>query len=107
MFAAATKVLDCIKQSRTIVWVPTSEDLGPGSKLLHPIHEALAEVQTRLLLIKTDEASTSGSMPEILQRHNNVVTSVAWKGTQDSSFLQQLRVYLPALQQTQKARLLP
>ncbi|XP_067441723.1 interleukin-18 receptor 1-like isoform X3 [Thunnus thynnus] len=111
--AVADAVLDCIEQSRTVVLVPTSPDLGPDSGLLSAIHEALVERQSRLVFIKTEakEVSRSGSLPEVLQHLGKAGHCVTWKGTSSmtpsSSFWKQLRYYLPATQHAPKLQLLP
>ena len=110
--AVAQVVLDCIEQSRRVVLVPTSPDLGPGCDLLNNVHEALVERQTRLVFIKTEtkEESEFGSFPEALQRLGAPGDCVTWKGISSmqpySSFWKQLRYYLPAPQHPQKTRLL-
>ncbi|XP_049910272.1 interleukin-18 receptor 1-like isoform X2 [Epinephelus moara] len=103
--AVAEAVLDSIEQSRTMVLIPTSPDLGPGSGLLSAIHAALVERQTRLVFIKTEatEVQKSGSLPEALKLLSEAGDCVTWKGKSSmrssSSFWKQLRYYLPAPQQ--------
>ncbi|XP_071344864.1 interleukin-18 receptor 1-like [Trachinotus anak] len=105
--ATAEAVLDCIEQSRTVVFVPTSPDPGLGSGLLSTIHAALVERQTRLIFIKTESAS--GSLPGALGRLSEAGVCVTWKGlssmSSSSSFWKQLRFYLPAMQHPPKIRL--
>ncbi|XP_069553667.1 interleukin-18 receptor 1-like [Brachyistius frenatus] len=98
--AAAVAVLDCIELSRMVVLVPTSPGSGPGSDLLKDIHAALVERKTRLVLINTAQVSSTGSLPEALQRLSEAGHCVTWKGrssmSPSSSFWKQLRYYLPA-----------
>ncbi|CAK6970782.1 interleukin-18 receptor accessory protein-like [Scomber scombrus] len=111
--AVAEAVLDCIKESRMVVLVPTSADLDSGSGLLSAIHEALVERQTHLVFIKTEtkKVSRSGSLPEILQHLGEAGHCVTWNGINSkppsSSFWKQLRYYLPATHHPPKLWLLP
>ncbi|XP_026233284.1 interleukin-1 receptor-like 1 [Anabas testudineus] len=110
--AEAQAVLDCIENSRAVVLVPTPPDSGPGSALLSAIHAALVEHQSHLVFIKTEESQvpSSGSVGEALQLLGEAGDYVTWKGssslTSSSSFLKQLRYYLPAPQHPPKHRLL-
>ncbi|XP_068455491.1 interleukin-18 receptor 1-like [Clinocottus analis] len=115
--AAAEAVLDCVEQSRTVVLVPASPDVGPdagpGSGLLSAVHAALVERQTRLVFIQTEtsEAPRSGSLPEALRLLGEAADCVTWKGMSSiphaSSFWKQLRYHLPAPQQASRMKLLP
>nr|XP_020460610.1 interleukin-1 receptor type 1-like [Monopterus albus] len=111
--AEAEAVLNCVKQSRVVVLVPSSPDSGQGADVLNDIHTVLVEQQTRLVFIKTDtmEVSSSGSLPEALQLLSETGDCVTWKGTASmlpsSSFLQLLRYYLPAPQHESKIRQIP
>ncbi|KAM7405931.1 hypothetical protein PAMP_000344 [Pampus punctatissimus] len=111
--AVAEAVLDCTGQSRTVVLIPTSLDLGPGSGLLSAVHEALVERQTRLVFIKTDatEVSKSEPLPEVLQHLGKAGHCVTWKGISStplsSPFWKELRYYLPPMQLAPKIWFLP
>ncbi|KAM9409799.1 X-linked interleukin-1 receptor accessory protein-like 2 isoform 2-T2 [Pholidichthys leucotaenia] len=111
--AVAEAVLDCIEQSRTVVLVPTSPDPHPECGLLSAIHEALVERQTHLVFVNTEvtEDSRSGLLPEALQFLSMTGDCITWKGKRSmalsSSFLKQLRYYLPPPQRTQKLQFLP
>ncbi|KAM7424384.1 hypothetical protein PAMA_000636 [Pampus argenteus] len=111
--AVAEAVLDCTGQSRTVVLIPTSLDLGPGSGLLSAIHEALVERQTRLVFIKTDatQVSKSESLPEVLQHLGKAGHCVTWKGISStplsSPFWKELRYHLPPMQLAPKIWFLP
>lgn len=104
----AEAVLECVKQSRTVLLVPTSSDACLGSGLLSAIHEALVERQTRLVFIKTEAAgaAVSGSVPEALQLLCEAGNCVTWRGTSSmpttSFFWKQLRYYLSAPQTVPK-----
>ncbi|XP_030581960.1 interleukin-1 receptor accessory protein-like isoform X2 [Archocentrus centrarchus] len=103
-------VLDCLKQSHTLVLVPSSEDSGPGSGLLNVIQAPLKELHTHVVFIQTETAGglNTSSSPEALQLCK-AADCVTWKGKSSllpsSSFWKQLRYYLPAQQGA--PRLLP
>lgn len=111
--AAASAVLDCIEQSRTVVLVPTATDSCLESGLLSAVHAARVERRSRLVFIQTtaEQGPCSGSVPEALQLLAEAGDRVTWKGSSSmplsSSFWKQLRYYLPAPQDVKKTRLLP
>lgn len=114
LFAAtANAVLDCIEQSRTVVLVPTSSKYCLESGLLSAIHAARVERRSRLVFIQTnaEQGPCLGSVPEALHLLAEAGDRVMWKGSSSmslsSSFLKQLRYYLPALKGVKKIRLLP
>lgn len=101
-------VLDCIKQSQTVVLVPCSEDSGSGVDLLNSIQASLKKLQTHVVLIKTETAgvlSTSSSSEAL--KLCKAADCVTWKGKcsmlPSSAFWKLLRYYLPAPQRAPRA----
>ncbi|XP_039866655.1 interleukin-1 receptor accessory protein-like [Simochromis diagramma] len=101
-------VLDCIKQSQTVVLVPCSEDSGSGVDLLNSIQASLKKLQTHVVLIKTETAgvlSTSSSSEAL--KLCKAADCVTWKGKSSmlpsSAFWKLLCYYLPAPQRAPRA----
>ncbi|XP_063344258.1 interleukin-1 receptor accessory protein-like [Pelmatolapia mariae] len=101
-------VLDCIRQSQTVVLVPCSEDSGSGVDLLNSIQASLKKLQTHVVLIKTETAgvlSTSSSSEAL--KLCKAADCVTWKGKSSmlpsSAFWKLLRYYLPAPQRAPRA----
>lgn len=103
----AEAVSHCIQQSRTVLLVPTSPPCGPGSDILKNILATPVARKSRIVVIKpeTTEAQRSRLLPEV-----QAADCVTWSGTSSmtlsSSFLKQLRCFLPAPQHPPQRRLL-
>ncbi|KAM9409796.1 interleukin-1 receptor-like 1 isoform 2-T2 [Pholidichthys leucotaenia] len=104
----AETVVDCIKQSRTVVLVPSSSDSGLKLEQLEGIREALEEQHTRLVFIKTEKAEdlSTGSLLAVLQSLSKSEDSITWNGKGSmqtcSSFWKHLRYSLPAPPRAQR-----
>lgn len=100
-------VLDCIKQSQTVVLVPCSEDSGSGVDLLNSIQASLMKLQTHVVLIKTETGVLSTSSSSEALKLCKAADCVTWKGKSSmlpsSAFWKLLRYYLPAPQRAPRA----